>query len=131
MTHRSRLPSVHSHHPPYFLPPSFFVHLNRSYSEMQFFLLLFVEKLHFVTISMPEVILMNTTEIFSLDETALAAGVSYATLMYHRRLGALPEPGRWGGRRVYDREQYEAVTEYFAARIEYQRKLATTKGTTR
>ncbi len=80
---------------------------------------------------MPEVILMNTTEIFSLDETALAAGVSYATLMYHRRLGALPEPGRWGGRRVYDREQYEAVTEYFAARIKHQRKLATMKGTTR
>ncbi len=65
---------------------------------------------------------MSREGYYSLDETAEASGESLNVIAYHRRLKAIPEPGRWGGRRVYTQDQYDLVVKYFAGRKKYQRQ---------
>lgn len=69
-----------------------------------------------------------TTNVFTLQELSRAVGIPLNVIGYHRMVGHIPEPGYWGGRRVYDQEQYGAALAFFRSRKKWQRLRVTQQG---
>lgn len=61
------------------------------------------------------------SDLYSITEVALLAGVNAERISYHQRRGALPTPPRIGNRPVYSAEHAKIVVEYFRDRIPWSR----------
>lgn len=59
-----------------------------------------------------------TSTLLTIHEVAHLVGCKYYQLAYLHDTGVLPEPPRFGGRRVYTEELLEIVRDYFKQRTE-------------
>ncbi len=64
---------------------------------------------------------MKTQSLYTIEDVAQAAGVPHHRILYHHRIGSLPEPARLGNRRVYTLLELNQTKTFFASREKWQR----------
>ena len=56
--------------------------------------------------------------LFTIHDVARIVGVPFYRIAYAHDAGLLPEPPRFGGRRVYDHDMIDSVRQYFERQVD-------------